>query len=231
VADQPKSPQPQQAAPPPPPPAQPPAPRPPAPPPAPAAQAPRERQEVRAADAGAVPPESLAPATFPPVEAPQPSEFRAQVPPRSDDRINVGDPRAALERLGQAHPMRSLDPARQPPAPRGGKVLKKGEVYWIVNAEDLDQPRRGKIVRLTRTPGKYVGVELEKPVGPHIVHDCDGAGKAGHCLYCRVDQVLTDDEYRVHLERHKAVRAMQPPLEDLDTLRLDVAPDGHHEIR
>jgi hypothetical protein len=211
-------------------PAKQPAPQPAGPPQAPAPRPDREPQKVGAADVGPIPP-GILPGDVSPAEVPQPSEFRDQVPAKSDDRINVGDPREAMARLGQARPLRSLDPSRQPPPPRGGKELKKGETYWIVNAEDLDQPCKGKVVRLTKTPGKYVGVELEKPVGPHIVHDCDGAGKLGRCLYCRVDQVLTDDEYRVYLERHKLVYAPQPPLEDLDVLRLDVAPDGRHEIR
>jgi hypothetical protein len=99
------------------------------------------------------------------------------------------------------------------------RELVKGEIYWIVNPEDLAQPRRGRIVRLTRTPGKIVGVEFAQPVGPHVTHDCDGAGKAGHCLYCRMDQVLTNEEYRAFYERAMVRARPRPPLEDLDRLR------------
>jgi hypothetical protein len=122
---------------------------------------------------------------------------------------------------------RQAVPAPLPQRARTGKELRKGQVYWVVNTDDLDRPRRGRVVRLTNSPGKRVGVEFDGPVGPHVLHDCDGAGALGKCLYCRPDQVLTEAEYRGHAERRRGIaEAPREVLEDLDVIRLDDEGDG-----
>jgi hypothetical protein len=153
-------------------------------------------------------------------ETNQPAAMSVQMPKAVDP-----------DRQRRARLLRSLDPTMQPPPPGDGKQFEKGKTYWIINTDDLDHPRRGKIVRLTRTPGKYIGVEFAEPVGPHIVHDCDGAGKPGHCLYCRPDQVLTDEEYSTYVERVRAALARAKPPEDLDTLRIAVDEQGNTVVQ
>jgi hypothetical protein len=108
--------------------------------------------------------------------------------------------------------------APRPAAPAAEKVLKKGETYWVVAPGDLDRPRQGRVILLSKTIGKYVGVEFAEPIGPHLVHTCDGRGKPGHCLYCHPDQLLTAEEYKA-----LQARANAPPVaaihDEVETLR------------
>jgi hypothetical protein len=146
----------------------------------------------------------------------------------ADDRINVGDPKAAAQRIGQARAVRSLDPAAQAPPVETNRVLKVGQTYWIVGSEDLAKPRQGKIIRLSTDPGKQVGIEFVDPVGGvdkngqpwGVAHDCDGRGKFNHCLYVRPDQVLDDRAVQVYQARRQAELADAGKYQELEELKV-----------
>lgn len=170
-------------------------------------------------------PQRPAPAPAP-VERPVPHDTMGDH--LADDRIDVGDPREAARHAAQAQPVRGLDPRQQAPPVETSRVLKTGQEYWIVGSEDLEKPRRGKVVRLSTEPGKQVGVEFVEPVGGvdkqgqpwGVTHNCDGRGAMNHCLYVRPDQVLDDRAVQAYRARLAGASAEAGQYQELEELRV-----------
>jgi hypothetical protein len=103
--------------------------------------------------------------------------------------------------------------------------LRKGETYWIMGSEELPQPLKGKIIRLSNEVGKAVGVEFNEPIGGvddtgqpfGTVHTCDGRGKPGYCLYVRPDQVLDEKAMQAH-KAHQADLVAGSNFEEYDEI-------------
>jgi hypothetical protein len=68
-------------------------------------------------------------------------------------------------------------------------TLKKGDEYWCMLPR-LAEPKKGKIISLSTSTSKQVGLEFDEDVNGH---SCDGRGKQGYCLYCRVGHLANDD--------------------------------------
>ena len=100
---------------------------------------------------------------------------------------------------------------------REAKSLKKGDEYWCMLTR-LPVPKKGKIIALSTSLAKQIGLEFDEDVGGH---SCDGRGKDGHCLYCRVEHLATDvmakqitKQRQQDIDRVKEIDG--EPLEEID---------------
>jgi|6_EtaG_2_1085325.scaffolds.fasta_scaffold30031_2 hypothetical protein len=83
---------------------------------------------------------------------------------------------------------------------RQAKSLKKGDKYWCMLPR-LKEPKKGKIISLSTSLSKQIGLEFDEDVGGH---SCDGCGKQGYCLYCRISHLANDDMIKAIEEQRKA---------------------------
>ncbi len=71
------------------------------------------------------------------------------------------------------------------------RVFRLDEKYWCV-INRLPRPMLGRIIRLTNTIGKNIGLEFDEYVGGH---SCDGFGVDGRCLWVTPQWIYSESEW------------------------------------
>lgn len=103
--------------------------------------------------------------------------------------------------------------------------VKKGDTIWVMIPRFARvglPPQEGKIVVLSNTPGKQVGVEFKKPeVG---VHNCDGHSKKNNCLFVRPKDVMSKKQAEAFIaEQKEAMKHLKAvTVDEVDELELDI---------
>ena len=71
------------------------------------------------------------------------------------------------------------------------RTIRKGDRMWLVG-QGVMTPVEATVVVLTDYVGKQVGLEFDEQVG---VHNCDGHGKQGYCIWVCSWDLMTQEEY------------------------------------
>jgi hypothetical protein len=103
--------------------------------------------------------------------------------------------------------------------------LKKGDKVWVMAPRFKRAgipPKPAKIIVLSKTVGKQIGVEFDEPgIG---VHNCDGFGSSNNCLFVAPQHLMNKkkaDAYAQQMKREaKELEALT--IEAVDELELDV---------
>jgi hypothetical protein len=103
--------------------------------------------------------------------------------------------------------------------------IKKGDKIFCVHRKAVDGgetpgvPISGTIIGITARANRHIAVELDEPVP--FAHDCEGRGKAGHCIWCRPWHILTPAEWEAKKKQlEEAAKKAAETTKEVDELVL-----------
>lgn len=100
--------------------------------------------------------------------------------------------------------------------------IKKGDVVFCVHRKAIENgkvpgmPIKGTVVGITERENRHIAIELDEPIP--FAHDCEGRGKAGHCIWVRSWHVLIPAEWETQkkqLEKAAEMAKFNTNIEEL----------------